>query len=98
MSQILPITTITDLQKRPRNIINDTKSFKVILSNNEEIGVIMNIKMFKQLVPDPFDLQIKEELWELADKTTQKAIKKGKQAMAKKDFSDFLSDVEVWDN
>ncbi|OGJ49152.1 hypothetical protein A2335_02375 [Candidatus Peregrinibacteria bacterium RIFOXYB2_FULL_32_7] len=50
MSSILPMTTITELQRKPREVFEDVFSYKIVLSNNKEIGAIISLNFLKNLM------------------------------------------------
>ncbi len=50
MTQILPFTTITELQRKPREVIANIDTYKVVLSNNEEIAGVVNINFLRNII------------------------------------------------
>lgn len=84
IQNILPFITISHLQKTPKKQFLNVDNFKIVLSNNEEIGVIMSVDFFKKILPHPLDSQIQEEVWEMQDKETIKSIKAAEKAKKNK--------------
>ena len=98
---ILPFITVTHLQRAPRKELKNIKTFKVVVSNNQEIGVLMNVNFFNKIIPESLDLQIKEELWELHDKKTIQTVEKARKIQEKKktstlkDYSAFMNKYKI---
>jgi hypothetical protein len=84
MSKIYPITNITKLSKQPQKEF-DMKGYKVVLSNLEDVGMIIGKDLTQILIREGIIDQVIEELEESQDKTTVKMVKESKSGKKYKD-------------
>jgi len=81
---LMNYTTTTKLARNGKKEFD--QGIKVVLYNNEDIGLIMGKDFYDAIKDSGLIEQLREEMWEAKDKTTQMVLEKD----AKGDYSDAI--------
>ncbi len=88
-------TTTTNIARNGKKEFDE--GIKIVLSNNEDIGLIIWKDVYEAMKASGLIDQLREELWEAQDPTTQKLLKKASKndRSGAIDLADFRKKYDV---
>lgn len=79
----MDLLSVTELQRNTKRVLAGTEPFRMIVSNNQLKGALLSKEAATLLEESGILQQIREELWELADRETTTVIRQARKGVGK---------------